>query len=340
MKKTRTLTLEERVRVSVMSEQGFSCRQIACKVGCSHSAVVKILQKKKETGSVVDKHRSGRPRASTSRQDRALRRISLANRKLTSPLLLREWSDECQVNVSSSTVRRRCLQFGLRGCKARNKPLMTDVQRRNRIDWARKHSSWSCKQWEKVLFSDESTFCLFGNQAHTYVRRFRGEEFKHECLNLSVKHPLKIMVWGCMAASGVGRLHIVDGMVNGAKYITILQKYMVPSAEQLFPGDFLFQDDNAPCHRSKLVINWKRQNKIKTLDWPAQSPDLNPIENLWYKVALEISKRQPTSKRELIESLIAAWNRVVTHDHLIKLVHSMPTRCRQVIKSKGWPTKY
>jgi hypothetical protein len=69
-----------------------------------------------------------------------------------------------------------------------------------------------------VLFSDESTFCLFGDQAHAYVRRFPGEEYKPECINVSVKHPLKIMVRGCMAASGVGRLHIVEGMVNTAKY--------------------------------------------------------------------------------------------------------------------------
>lgn len=217
---------------------------------------------------------------------------------------------------------------------------MSDVQRKKRIQWARKHSSWTCEKWEKVLFSDESTFCLFGNQAHTYVRRFPGEEFKPECLNVTVKHPLKIMVWGCMAANGVGRLHIVDGMVNGAKYITILQKCMLPSAEQLFPGRFLFQDDSAPCHRAKLVMNWKRQHKIESLDWPAQSQDLNPIENLWHKVALEISRKRPTSKRELIESLITAWNRVVRHDHLVKRVHSMPKRCRQVIKNKGWPTKY
>lgn len=340
MKKAQKLSLEERVRVSVMNHEGFSSRQIAVRLGCSQSTVVRLLQKIAKTGSVVDRVRSGRPRLSTLRQDRTLRRISLTNRKLTSPELLREWWEKCDIVASPSTVRRRCLQFGLRGCKARRKPLMTDVQRRKRIQWARQYANWSCEMWEKVLFSDESTFCLFGNQAHTYVRRFPGEEFKPECLNLTVKHPLKIMVWGCMAASGVGRLHIVDGMINATKYIDILQKCMMPSAQRLFDDQFYYQDDNAPCHRAKLVNKWKSQNNIKTLDWPAQSPDLNPIENLWHKVALEISKRHPTCKRELIESLIAAWNRVVTHDHLVKLVHSMPIRCRQVVKNKGWPIKY
>jgi len=247
--------------VSVMREEGFSSRQIASRVGCSQSAVIKILHKKKETGSVVDKARSGRPRASTSRQDRTLRRISLANRKLTSPQLLRQWWEKCNVTVSSSTVRRRCLNFGLRGCKARRKPLMTDVQRRNRIQWARQYSSWTCEMWKKVLFSDESTFCLFGNQSHTYVRRFRGEEFKPECLNLTVKHPLKITVWGCMAASGVGRLHIVDGTVNTTKYITILHKCILPSARDSF-------SQISSCSRMTMhhavVPNWSLTGNTRT----------------------------------------------------------------------------
>jgi len=80
----------------------------------------------------------------------------------------------------------------------------------------------------------------------------------------------------------------------------------VPSAHQLFHEQLLFQDDNAPCHRAKLVTKWKSKKNFRTLDWPAQSPDLNPIENLWHKVALEISKRHLTNKRELIESLITA----------------------------------
>ena len=134
------------------------------------------------------------------------------------------------------------------------------------------------------------------------------------------------MVWGCMAARGVGRLHIVEGMVNADTYMNVLQTCMIPSAKQFFQGSFLFQYGNAPCHRAKVVAAWMKPNNMTTIDWPAQSPDLNPIENLWHKIAVEISKRRPVSKKELIESLIAAWNRIVTIDHLTRLVHSMPAR--------------
>lgn len=145
-------------------------------------------------------------------------------------------------------MRRRCLQFGLRECNARRKPLLTEEQRKKRLAWAKKYAKWDEKSWQRVLFSDESTFCILGNHGSPYVRRFPGEEFKPECLNLSVKHPTKVMVWGCMASSGVGRLHIVDGMVNARKYmyIEILQRCMLPSAQQLFSGEYIFQDDNAP----------------------------------------------------------------------------------------------
>ena len=116
-------------------------------------------------------------------------RISLANHKLTSPQLLREWWEKCKVVGSSSTLRCQCLQFGQRGCKVhvRKKSLMTDVLRRKRIQYASwQYASWNCEKREKVLFSDESTLCLFGKQANTYVS-FPGEEFKPECLNLIVK---------------------------------------------------------------------------------------------------------------------------------------------------------
>jgi len=101
------------------------------------------------------------------------------------------------------------------------------------------------------------------------VRRFLAEQLKPECLNLTLKHHLKIMVWGCMDASGVEHLHIVNGTFNASKYIQILKRRMLPSSPELFRDQFLFQDDSASYHLAKVVVNWMRQNNMKTLEWPA-----------------------------------------------------------------------
>lgn len=231
---------EQRHRIIVLHDEGYSCADIAKRVKCHRTTVSRVIEKYQKTGSVDDRQRSGRPRKSTDRQDRTLRRISMANRKLTSPQITRIWSETCDVKVCTSTVRRRLLAKGLKGCRARSKPLLTDAHRTRRLAWAKRHAKWTVQQWEKVIFSDESNFYLTGNQCSKYVRRFPGEEFKPYCLNPSVKHPLHVMTWGCIAASGVGCIHIVQGMMNSKQYIEVLETTMLSSgtcgARLLLPG--------------------------------------------------------------------------------------------------------
>src|SRR6218665_3273624 len=170
--------------------------------------------------------------------------------------------------------------------------------------------------WEKCKIAASSATVPVRN--YTYVSRFPGEEFKPESLNLTVKHLLKIMIWCCMARSEVGhcqwnrqcdQMHWYTAEVRGVISIALFQK--------AYP--LCLKDDNEPCHLAKLASNWMCQNNTRTLTSPAQSQDRNPIENLWRKITLKIVKRHPTIKRKLIESLTGAWNRGVTHDHLVKM---------------------
>ncbi|GFV23638.1 uncharacterized protein TNCV_149051 [Trichonephila clavipes] len=117
-----------------------------------------------------------------------------------------------------------------------------------------KHSLWTIKDWEKVIFSDESQFCISCNQSSAYVRRRTHEKFSSQCLKPTVKYPTKVMVWDCMSSYGVGRLHIVSGTVKTMDYIEILQNKLLPTARDLLGNQtWIFQDDNAPCQRAKVV---------------------------------------------------------------------------------------
>uniref|UniRef100_A0A3Q3QW79 Tc1-like transposase DDE domain-containing protein n=1 Tax=Monopterus albus TaxID=43700 RepID=A0A3Q3QW79_MONAL len=90
-----------------------------------------------------------------------------------------------------------------------------------------------------------------------------------------------VMFWGCFSYYGIGSLHPVEGMMRSPQYIEILRRKVAPELIKLFPdGSGVFQQDLAPCHTSKQVKNFFEENQINTLDWPGNSPDLNPIENL------------------------------------------------------------
>ncbi|GFU23260.1 transposable element Tcb1 transposase [Trichonephila clavipes] len=189
------------------------------------------------------------------------------NGALNSSQILKQCTLTSNVSVCPKTVRGRLLEIGLRGCKAHPKPLLTEFQRKRRLTWAREHSLWTIKDWEKVIFSDEGQFCFSGYQSSAYVRRRTHEEFSPQCLKPTVKYPTKVMVWGCMSSHGVGRLHIVRGTVKVMNYIEILQNKLLPTARDLFGNQsWIFQDDNASCHRAKVVQKWLKDHTVNRMN--------------------------------------------------------------------------
>lgn len=149
------------------------------------------------------------------------------------------------------------------------------------------------------------------------------------------------MVWGCMSAAGVGHLTVCDGTLNSAKYCAILETHMLPSARALFRRgqNWIFQQDNAPCHASRTSRTWLQEHSIQVLDWPAQSPDMSPIENLWWIIKRSISKRKPKSLDELKALIQEEWDKI-TPQQCERLVGNMPARIRALLRANGRATKY
>jgi hypothetical protein len=155
-----------------------------------------------------------------------------------------------------------------------------------------------------------------------------------------VKHDEKIMVWGCFCAHQVGRIHLVDGIMNAIQYVNILDDHMTQSAANLWRGEpYIFQQDNDPKHTSKAAKEFFVNHKVNVLPWPSQSPDLNPIENLWSILGHVTRKRQANTKQELFNELQVAWQNI-PQETLHSLVASMPRRCQAVIDANGYATKY
>lgn len=130
--------------------------------------------------------------------------------------------------------------------------------------------------------------------------------------------------------------------LDGPKYRQILDEELLPHAEAVYGEDrgaWTFMQDGAPCHRSATVREWFAQTGVQVMEWPAQSPDLNPIESMWFQIKRAIGRRNFETKQALWEAVAEEWNKV-TMEQRIKLVESMPKRCLEVIRANGMATKY
>lgn len=119
-----------------------------------------------------------------------------------------------------------------------------------------------------------------------------------KCLKSSVKYPQSVMVWSAMSAAGVAPLCFIKDRVNAASYQEILEHFILPSAEKLYGDeDFVFQHDLAPAHSAKTTSKWFTDHGITVLNWPANSPDLNPIEQRFSKCGTRTTSgtRAPSS---------------------------------------------
>ena len=104
-------------------------------------------------------------------------------------------------------------------------------------------------------------------------------------------------------------------------------------------NNFVFLQDNDPKHTSEVVQRYLANKKVNVMKWPAQSPNLNPIENLWAELNRITAEPRPRNEDELFEVLKRGWESL-SIEHLHSLIESMPRRCKAVVEAKGMPTKY
>ena len=334
------LSLRDRDRILVLHEFGKNQVEIAKEMNVSRGCVQKTLARFKENGSHEDRKRSGPKKKTTKREDNKILNTSLKNRRLKAREICSIFNENAMNQVSTSLIKKRLCAAGLKGRVAARKPLLRKVNQQKRLAWAKFHENWTVQQWKKVLWSDESKFEIFGGKRSVYVRRYDGERFKKECLVPTVKHGGgSVIVWGCFGGEKLGHLIKIEGIMDQKVYHNIIQRHVVPSGKEIYRGQYTFMQDNDPKHTSKYCkkyLNELESRKVlKMMEWPPQSPDLNPIELLWEELDRRVRKLNPTSASHLWTILQDSWKNL-DPEYLMKLIKRMPRICKAVIKNKGF----
>ena len=215
-----------RARVIALWQDGQSQRSIAKTLCISPATVQSIEEKFKIVGNLENQPGRGHKRKTTARQDRSLiKRLEINPRSSsTAAAAAKELEESFGLSLTPQTIRNCLHEANLHGRTPRNKPYISPINREKRLEWAKKNVDKPQEFWDSVIWSDESKFNLFGSDGAVKIWRKPGEELELKCLNATVKHGGgNIMVWGCIVASGVGKLAFIDQRMDQYLYKSILK---------------------------------------------------------------------------------------------------------------------
>ncbi|GLB38612.1 putative encoded by [Lyophyllum shimeji] len=311
------------------------------------STAYRLAKTYEQIGTVSTRPRPGRPKKLTERDKRLLVR----NARKTRRAPFAELANSLQLNVSASTVRRRLAEEGYHRRVARKCPFLRKDQKNSRMYWVRLYRLWGEVEWGKVEFSDECYVHLDDVRGRVWITRRVDEVLEEDCLAPTFSQSsIRVMVWGVIILGQKGPLVVLDypggrgGGMNTKRY----QEQVLDGAlldfhtrMKALKGNVIFQQDNAPSHKSKGTKQWFASHGIPLLYHPSGSPDLNPIERVWHdlKTCLRALPHPPTSVEGLKRAIRQAWDEIPVED-IDKHIRRMPDRVAAVRAARGGHTNF
>ncbi|GFX90111.1 transposable element Tcb2 transposase [Trichonephila clavipes] len=331
----RHLDAFTRGRIIGKLEEGRSVTSVAAEFGIAQSIVSRLWRQFKTTGTAIRGYSSGRPLGTTPADDRYIVLQARRNRRHTTQATGRP--------ISRFTVARRLHGGGLFARRPVRCVPLTPAHRTRRSLWCQEHRNLRDNEWGRVLFTDESRFSLSSDSHCILIWRERG----------SRNHPSNIierdryggrgvLVWGGIMLGSRTDLHIFDaGSVNGTHYCNEILLPYVRLFRVAMGLQFLFMDDNEPCHRKVAAEQLLESEDIERMDWPARSPDLNPIEHVWDFLDRRLAARilPPVTIRELRLALQDEWA-AMPQQLNDTLILSMGRRCETCLAVRGYYIPY
>lgn len=330
MGRRKPLSLIERGRVLALHEGGISKIEIARRLHRSDHCIRNFLR---DPDNYAIPKGQGRPKAVSTRDRRAILRVASH-----SSATARAIATEAGVHTHVRNVQRILKQSPtIKRKKMLKKPPLSIRHKQARLAFAEEHISWR-REWEKVIFSDEKKFNLDGPDGYSFyyhdVRKEPRVRMSRQMGGGSV------MIWAAIGFKQKSDVVFCDHKMNAEKYRDLLSEHL-RAANRWAGRNYIFQQDNAPIHKARIVTAWLEEHNIRTLSWPARSPDLNIIENFWGELARRVygSGRQYDSVQDLKTSIVNEWVNIPVNT-VQNLYTSIPNRLLEVIKHNGGSTHY
>ncbi len=289
----------ERVRKKILEyfKNNVLQRQIAKALQISSSTVHNIIKRFRETGEISVRKGQGQRPLLDACGLRAPRRHCITHRHDSIIDITKCAQEYFQKPLSVNTIRRAICRCQLNLYHSKRKPYVNLVQKRCHVLWVKAHLKWTVSKWKSVLWSDESKFYI--------IWKLRGRRPSSVLSAFSSKASISDGM-GCISAYGMGSLHVLEGTMNAERYIKVLEQHMLPSRRRLF------QQDHAKPHTAAITTAWLRSRRVRVLNWPACSPDLSPIENIWHIIKRKIRQRQPQTLQQLETYIRQEWDQIPT----------------------------
>lgn len=289
----RSISTADKNNILSLLSHGLSTRKIASQTGISKSKVALVAQ---EAGPNKENNPGGRPKKLSPHDQRAVSSLMQPGKASNATQATRHMNNILSDPVSTQTIRNTLHNDNYKAYTKPKRPKLTVAQKRARLKFAQKYEHWTVEDWKRVIWSDECKINIYGSDGQQYVWKKREEDFRKEDIKETVKFGGgKIMLWGCMRWNGPGILCEVQGTMDAKQYVDILGSGLLESLEKLEVSaeNIYFQQDGDGKHTSNLAWSWFDDHGIGLLGpWPSQSPDLNPLEHLWYLLKGELRSRR------------------------------------------------
>lgn len=315
-----------------MASSGRSNRDIASAMGRSHTTIGRFLNDPEAYGT---KRRPGRPKKISLRDGRAIINATRRDSGISSSEIKRDTG----VSASPRSIRRFLRAKKIKRKKRLTRPALTRRHKERRLEFARRTQTWT-DEWNSILWSDEKKFNLDGPDGYQYY--WHDPNLPEEMFSRRASGGGSVMIWGAFGRAGKLDLQCVETRMNAVGYQRMLSgANLRHRGREICGRNWTFMQDNAPIHKARSTMQWLEDEGIEVLEWPACSPDLNPIENLWGVLAGKVYAhgRQYSNKEDLKRAIFDAWD-AIPLSTLESLVDSMPNRIFDVISKHGSATKY